>query len=122
MGRNTIILTVRFLLEITGLVALGVWGWVLGGDGIVKFVLALAAPIFAAVIWGIFAVPGDPSRSGNAPVIVPGLVRFILEIAFFSSVVWALSALHYSMLGWLFGIVVIIVYVADIIKEKGRQN
>jgi len=48
-----------------------------------KFMLALTLPIFAAAIWGIFAVPDDPSRSGNAPVIAPGLVRIVIELAFF---------------------------------------
>ena len=101
------------MLEICGLVALGVWGWTRGGDGVLKFVLALSVPMIAAVIWGIFAVPDDPSRSGNAPVIVPGLVRLLLEIAFFSAVVWSLFALHYSMLGWMFGVIVIIHYLVS---------
>ncbi len=96
----------------SGLVALGVWGWATG-DGVLKFMLAMAVPLIAAAIWGIFAVPNDPSRSGNAPVIVPGLVRLVLELAFFTSVVWALFALHQSILGWVFGVIAIVHYLVS---------
>ena len=96
----------------SGLVTLGVWGWA-RGDGILKFVLALAVPIIAAAIWGIFAVPDDPSRSGNAPIVVSGLVRFVLELVFFTSVVWALFAMRQSMFGWLFGFIVVVHYLVS---------
>ncbi|MDF2388345.1 YrdB family protein, partial [Nostoc ellipsosporum NOK] len=39
----------------------------------------LALPLIAAILWGVFAVPGDPSRSGRAPMPVPGAVRLVLE-------------------------------------------
>lgn len=96
----------------SGLVTLGVWGWA-RGDGALEYVLALAVPIIAAAIWGIFAVPNDPSRSGNAPVVVPGLVRLVIELAFFSFVVWALFALRQSTLAWLFGVIVIVHYLVS---------
>lgn len=112
LERNTINLTVRFLLEMSGLVTLGVWGWS-RGDGVLKYVLALAAPLIAAAIWGIFAVPDDPSRSANAPVSVPGLVRLVLELVFFASVVWAFFAMRQSVLGWLFGVIVVVHYLVS---------
>ena len=34
-------------------------------------------------IRGVFAVPDDPSRSGSAPIAVPGLARLTLEAAVF---------------------------------------
>ena len=74
MDVNNINLAVRFFLEISGLLTLGMWGWE-KGDGTLKFVFALAIPIFFAAIWGIFAVPDDPSRSGNAHIIVSGLIE-----------------------------------------------
>ena len=98
---------VRFLLEITGLAALGVWGWS-QGEGALRIVLALAVPIVAAAIWGTFAVPNDPSRSGNAPVPVPGIVRLTLELAFFVSVAVSLFAIRQSTLAWVFGITVLV--------------
>jgi hypothetical protein len=112
MDINTINLAVRFILEMSGLITLGVWGWD-KGDGVFKFVFALGIPVIAAIIWGVFAVVGDPSRSGNAPIIVPGVIRLILELTFFTLVVWALFVMRHSMLGWLFGIIVVVHYLVS---------
>ena len=110
MGSNPINLAVRFLLEIVGLVALGWWGWN-QADGILRFVLALGIPFLAAVLWGTFAVPDDPSRSGEAKVPVPGIVRLLLELAFFGAATWSLFAMDVTTLGWIYGIAVLIHYV-----------
>ena len=110
MESNPINLAVRFILEIAGLVALGWWGWN-QAEGILRFVLALGAPILAAVLWGTFAVPDDPSRSGDARVPVPGIIRLLLELAFFGSATWSLFATGLTTLGWIYGIAVIIHYV-----------
>ena len=106
---NSINLGVRFLLKCTSLITLGVWAYV-QGEGLLKWVLALAVPILSAVIWGVFAVPDDPSRSGNAPIPVSGLMRLLLELAFFASAVWALTALQPPLFAYLFGIVVLLHY------------
>jgi hypothetical protein len=53
------------------------------GSGTVSWVAAIAVPLAAAIAWGTFAVPGDPSRSGKAPVPVGGAVRLTLETAVF---------------------------------------
>ena len=112
MGSNPINLAVRFILEIAGLVALGWWGWN-QSEGILRFVLALGIPILAAVIWGTFNVVDDPSRSGKAPVKVPGIVRLLLELAFFASATWSLFTMGATTLGWIYGIVVLIHYVVS---------
>ncbi|BAV47782.1 hypothetical protein MesoLj113a_21910 [Mesorhizobium sp. 113-1-2] len=79
MGNAWWNLTLRFLLELAALLGLGIAGWTLS-DGWWRWGLALALPLVAAVLWGIFAVPNDPSRSGRAPVPVPGTVRLTLEL------------------------------------------
>jgi len=112
MDVNTINLAVRFILEMSGLIALGLWGWD-KGEGISKFIFALGVPLIAATIWGVFAVVDDPSRSGNAPIIVPGIIRLIIELSFFGLVIWTLFIMHHSMLGWLFGITVVIHYLVS---------
>jgi hypothetical protein len=89
VGSNPINLAVRFILEMTGMVALGWWGWN-QGEGVLRFVFALGIPFLAAVLWGTFAVPGDSSRSGDARVPVPGIVRLIFELAFFVGATWSL--------------------------------
>jgi hypothetical protein len=96
-------------LEITGLVALGFWGWN-QSEGMLRFVLALGIPSIAAVLWGTFAVPDDPSRSGKAPVPIPGIIRLILELAFFGLSTWSILNLGGAMLGWLYGIAVLAHY------------
>lgn len=72
-------LTLRFLLELAALLGLGMAGWSLSG-GWWRWFLALAVPLVAAALWGTFAVLNDPSRSGRAPVPVPGAVRLVLEL------------------------------------------
>jgi hypothetical protein len=71
----------RFLLELTALFALGRWGHAISGG----YVLALALPLLAASAWGVFTVPGDPSRGKDGPVRVSGVVRLLLEAAFFAA-------------------------------------
>ena len=112
MGSHPVNLALRFILEIAGLVALGWWGWN-QGEGILRFVLAFGIPILAAVLWGTFAVPDDPSRSGKAPGQVPGIVRLLLELAFFVSATWSLFAVGAATLGWIYGIAVLVHYVAS---------
>jgi len=109
MASHPVNLTVRFLLEMAALVALGYWGWT-QSEGAFRFVLALGIPLAAAVAWGTFAVPNDPSRSGQAPVSVPGLVRLGLELALFGFAIWALFDLSLTYLGWVMGIAVLIHY------------
>ena len=110
MGSNPINLAVRFILEMAGMVALGWWGWN-QGEGILRFLLALGIPFLAAVLWGTFAVPDDPSRSGEAKVPVPGIVRLMLELAFFGLATWSLFATGLTNLGWIYGIAVLIHYI-----------
>lgn len=72
-------LAARFSLELAALIALGIAGWKLGEGG-GRWALALGAPLAAAVIWATFNVPGDPSRSGRAPVEVNGWIRLGVEL------------------------------------------
>lgn len=109
MGSNPINLAVRFLLELTALVALGFWGWSLA-DGWWGVLPGLGIPLLAAAAWGTFAVPNDPSRSGRAPIPTPGWARLALELGFFAFAVWALFDLESEVLGWILGGAVIAHY------------
>lgn len=109
MGSNPINLGVRFLLELVGLAAFGRWSW-MQGDGWLRYPLVLSIPLLAALLWGTFAVPGDPSRSGKAPVPVPGVVRLLLELAFFALATGALLAVGATTFGWLYGLAVVVHY------------
>jgi hypothetical protein len=109
MGSHPINLTVRFLLEIAALVSTGLWGWK-QSDGWLRFILAIGIPIVLAAIWGTFAVPDDPSRSGSAPIITPGIIRFAIEIGIFTFATWTLYDLGLTKLSLALGITVILHY------------
>ena len=64
-------LALRFALEVCALAALGFWGWS-QTEAPWRYVLMLGVPALAAAVWATFTVPDDPSRSGRAPVPVPG--------------------------------------------------
>ncbi len=72
-------LALRFALEVAALVALGLAGWKLGGEGS-RWILAIGVPAAAAAAWTTFNVAGDPSRSGRAPVEVNGWTRLGVEV------------------------------------------
>lgn len=82
MGSNPINLVFRFLLELAALFSFGYWGWLIG-DNWVRYLFVILAPLFGVLIWGTFAVPDDPIRSGKAPVPVPGWLRLVLELGIF---------------------------------------
>lgn len=77
-------LALRFVLELSALIAVGAWARGLT-EGVVGILAMIGAPLVLAALWGTFAVKGDPSRSGAAPVPVPGWVRLILELFVFGS-------------------------------------
>jgi hypothetical protein len=109
MGSHPVNLAVRFILEIAALVAIGYWGWT-QHDGLVRYLLAIGGPILAAVLWATLAVPGDPSRSGKAPVPVPGILRLALELAIFAFAAWALYDAGNSLLALTLAAIVIVHY------------
>lgn len=84
-------LAIRFGLEVGSLIAIGRYAGGLS-RGTWSYIAALGAPALVALIWGTFAVRGDPSRSGNAPIPVPGALRLALELAVFLGGAAALAA------------------------------
>ncbi|WP_434597811.1 DUF2568 domain-containing protein [Streptomyces sp. A5-4] len=84
-------LGLRLLMELTALVCFGYWAWQVS-EGPLRYVAVVAAPLLVAVVWGVFATPGDKSRSGNTVVATAGPVRLLLELAVFFGGVAALHA------------------------------
>lgn len=72
-------LALRFGLEIVALVGLAVGSWA-SAPGSGRLLAVVAAPLAAVVVWGLFNVVGDPSRSGTAPVEVAGWTRLAIEL------------------------------------------
>ncbi|SRR5690554_5624520 len=106
MSQHPINLAVRFLLEIIALIALGLWGW-RTNEGALRIVWAIGAPLIAALLWGVFRVPNDP---GNAPVAIPGWLRLLLELIFFTSAVLALRAAGSPLPATLLAAIIILHY------------
>lgn len=77
-------LAVRFLLEVAAAIGIFRLGLHLA-DGILAGLLAIGMVAVGIAAWGLCNVPGDASRSGSAPVPVPGLVRLAIEIAVFAT-------------------------------------
>lgn len=109
MGSHPINLALRFLLEIIALISIGQWSYCLTST-FWKWIWVLLIPLLIALVWGVFNVPGDPSRSGAAPVIVPGLVRLFIELAVFAFASWALVQAGHGKWGIILAVVVILHY------------
>jgi hypothetical protein len=109
MSTHPINLTIAFLLEIVMLIVLGCWGWQLGHPKL-SWVLAIALPLAAAVLWGIFRIENDPNP---APVAIPGQLRLLLEWGLFGLSVWGLKALGHPRLCLLLAVVLVIHYAAS---------
>ncbi|MCB0007820.1 MAG: YrdB family protein [Anaerolineales bacterium] len=109
MGSNPINLALRFLLELTALGSYALWGKQ-QADGLAGYLLAIGLPILGAIIWGTFAVPDDPSRSGKAPVPVPGWLRLFLELLIFGLATFCLFDLGHTAFAAGFGLIVLVHY------------
>jgi hypothetical protein len=103
LGPNEVL---RFVLEIAGLGAMGIWGWNAFAPP-VNVVAAIGVPLAAAAIWGTFRVPNDP---GPAPVAVPGPVRLAIELGFFATAAVLLYLAGQEVAALIFGALVVFHY------------
>ena len=101
--------TFRFLLELSTLCSFGYWGWT-QHEGFFRFIWMIALPVTTAILWGTFAVPNDPSRSGKTLIPTAGFLRLLLELAFFALGVWCLFSAGQPTWGWILGVLVIFHY------------
>lgn len=109
MGSHPFNLIIRFFLEISALIAAGIWGYQ-QSENWFRYLWALMIPVLMMTIWVIFNVPGDPSRSGAAPIVIPGFMRLLLEFAFFAFAIWALQKTGNPRLSLSMGIIVFLHY------------
>src|SRR6266508_2213622 len=107
MGQNLINLALRFFLELAALYFIGYWGWTQHA-GVLRYLLAIGLPLLAAIIWGVFRVPGD----GGAPrVRVSGIVRLLIEAGFLGFATWGLLDAGATTTGWIFGGITLLNYI-----------
>lgn len=105
MGSHPLNLAVRFILELVALFSVGRWAWQLF-DTPLNYILVILTPLTFATIWGVFAVPNDPSRSGKAPVPTPGFLRLFIELVLFGFSVWAMKEFSSSTYALTFALII----------------
>jgi len=103
-------LAARFFLELVMLASFGFWGWQVGHHIALSLLLAIGLPLVAAILWGVFAVPGDRSRSGKAPVPIPGKFRLMLEMLLFVGGTWAFYLSGFYLVAVGFGLIILLHY------------
>jgi len=122
-SKHPVNLALRFLLELVAIFTFGYWGHSLVGDG-TRILLAILFPLLFAVLWGVFAVKGDPSRSGKTVIKTPGILRLMLELVLFGAAAWMMLDLDYTTVALIFGVAVVIHYfisfdrIAWLLKQK----
>ena len=75
-----------------------------------RWLLVVLLPVGASVLWGALNVPDDPSRSGKAPITVPGWFRLLFELVLFfcsAAIIYTAAA---PVWGWVFAGSVVIHY------------
>ena len=90
MGKHPLNLALRFALELCALFGVGLWAWNFTEVQWLKWLLLIISLASFMLIWVTFNVPGDPSRSGKAPVPVKGWLRLLIEICLFFLSLYAL--------------------------------
>lgn len=109
MNTNPINLTIRFLLEIAMPVILSYWGWQLTTAWL-RIIYALALPVCASTLWGMFRIPNDPKP---APVAIPGILRLLLELGLFAFAVWILFKIQYARTAYIMAGMIILHYMVS---------
>jgi hypothetical protein len=99
-----------FLLEIAALVALAFWGARTGTGTAAKTGLAIAAPLLAAVLWGLFAAP-------RARFAIPLAGQLAVKALVFGAATLALLTTGHPVLGSAFGTLVLLNTVAGTIWQ-----
>jgi uncharacterized protein DUF2568 len=116
-SKHPVNLAFRFILELTTLATVAIWGF-FAYDGLYAYGIGLGAPILMATVWGVFAVPNDPSRSGKTVIKTPGILRMLLEVLFFLIGSYTLYSLNYLFLFYGFSISVFLHYLLSLDRIK----
>ena len=90
-GIDTSSTLVRATLGLHLLIEIGLFAGIVAAasmnyDGTTVWIASVVGIIATAAIWGVFAVPNDPSRSGKTVVVTSGLVRLVIELSLFGVV------------------------------------
>jgi hypothetical protein len=92
-------LALRFVCELTALIALAWWGFSLGSVGGV--LVGLAVAVAAAGLWGAFIAPRARRRLADP-------ARFALELVVFGAATAALVAVDHAVLAVVFAVCAVV--------------
>lgn len=96
---NPLNLTLRFGLELAALASVALWAGE-QAEGMLSVLYMVSALALFLGIWGTFNVLDDPSRSGKAPIQVPGVVRLCIELILLGLGVCALYVIGYEKISF----------------------
>jgi hypothetical protein len=109
-GPRGVTLTARFICELAMLAALAFWGYVVG-EGVWAWVLGLAAPVVAAVVWGLFVAP-------RARVPVPAPVRVAVELVLYTAAAAGLAAAGQPVAAVVLGVGGLVTSILNDLQER----
>jgi Protein of unknown function (DUF2568) len=109
-GLRGVTLTVRFLCELAMLAALAYWGFQVG-DGIGAWLLGIASPLLAAVVWGALVAP-----KARWPVAVP--TRVVIELVLFGAAAAALAVAGQPLLAVVLGVAAVATSLLNASQER----
>lgn len=95
MGWRIFHLTLRFLLELVALGAIGYWGFQRGQNVLMQFLLGMGSSLVVAVIWGLFVAP-------RARIMLNPLLKEGLALLVFGSAALALAGIGQNTIGIIF--------------------
>jgi len=82
-------LTIRFLLELGALGAIGSWGFSTGASAMARIALGVVLPLLVAAFWAAFVGPGAST---------PGAGKVVLAFVVFGGAAAALAAQRHVVL------------------------
>ena len=109
-GPRGVTLTARFICELAMLAALAFWGYVVG-EGVWAWVLGLAAPVVAAIVWGLFVAP-------RARVPVPASVRVAVELVLYTAAAAGLAAAGQPVAAVVLGVGGLVTSILNDLQER----
>jgi Protein of unknown function (DUF2568) len=109
-GLRGVILIARFVCELAMLAALAFWGYVVG-EGVWAWLLGLAAPAAAGIVWGTFVAP-------RAKVPVPAPVRVAIELVLYAAAAAGLAAAGQPVAAAVLGVAGLVTSVLNEVQER----
>lgn len=111
IGANEIL---RFLLELVAIATICFWGFALWPAPWLNWVMGIAAPLLAAIVWGLF-------RSPKAPVHLGPSWRAVVEICVMGAATVAWFALGQPIIGIAFAVLALVSGALNLKKEIARE-